>query len=65
VGGAALLHFVILSIFFAEAIRRCLNRLYLIAYGKGSIGNTKNLVKYARCRTEKGLICITNLADQI
>ena len=38
---------------------------YLIAYDKGSIGNTKNLVKYARCRAEKGLICITNLADQI
>ena len=38
---------------------------YLIAYDRGSIGNTRNLVKYAQHRAEKGLICIENLANQI
>ena len=36
---------------------------YLIAYDKGYAGNTRKLVKYARAREERGLICIENLAE--
>ena len=36
---------------------------YLIAYDKGRVGNTRELVRYARHREERGLICIENLAE--
>ena len=35
---------------------------YLIAYDKGNIGNTRELVKHARHREKQGLIHIENLA---
>ncbi|MBR1820714.1 MAG: hypothetical protein IJ769_03735 [Clostridia bacterium] len=37
---------------------------YLIAYDAGHIGNTRELVKYARRREERGLIRIENLAEE-
>ena len=36
---------------------------YLICYDAGYIGNTRELVEYARCRERKGLIHIENLAE--
>ena len=38
---------------------------YLIAYDKGIIGNTRELVKYAQRMEKQGLIHIENLAESI
>lgn len=36
---------------------------YLITYEAGRIGNTRQIVEFARLRSKKGLICIENLAE--
>lgn len=38
---------------------------YLIAYDKGLVGNTRELVRYARRREKKELIHIENLAEKM
>ena len=38
---------------------------YLIAYDKGNIGNTRELVKYAQRMEKQGLIHIENLVESI
>lgn len=41
------------------------NSRFLICYDRGFVGKTRDLVSLARRREKKGLMHITNLADQI